>query len=724
MNSFFRRLRGGRKKKEKVSSSFIGSSGTTGTADSSNTSVQHGNQRKPLQLQDDDERTHPIQEQSPSADELDNHHKRNSNHLGASPKGHRRKNSGEALKLHMPHLFSKRQPNATRSNKTAPGHTQAEVVIGEGGGKLSSATLKRRSRLAAQEKEQQHELQREQHHDRQPSHDASHQNNQQNQTSAAVSGDEAPSSPTRTIKRSQEMRRQVKGSKRFQLKLDTEKDQNNGEPDSRNDESGVGRARSSRFRPFPKGQSPSSPVSPQSTQQQHQSPGNHMSKEAAERIARAAAALDNQGNELFERGKFDKAMATYMKALKLKRRTFHSLLDDADDVLDEAILREEEEAGEKSAADQKLLLSMATSINNIGYLRQRAGDATPDETMKAYKKSLRIKRQILGNDSLSVGKTLNNIGSVYYLKREFDDAFEAYTEALQIMIANLGDDHPDVATVWSNMGDVLLGKRRKQDALLHYRNALNIRWTAFGEHDPKVVRLLEKIAAIEITDKMMANTPTVQRSPDGTFVYDDNDLFDLDTLPMAQELHILHEQLEEDMQFVDLMEKKMAVDMVKDKVVILRGMRELMGEHTELNESSHHSVTDHSTSDVGVSAEISPSADGRNEKRLEALKSVRARLARLREQKTTGPSLQPSGGDHVDAVDGHSSLPNLNLDPSTSNLLRTKLYNSQARLPALSTMEADELKGGVESIRSALVLKKGIDSLRSSNTIDVDTGRE
>jgi tetratricopeptide (TPR) repeat protein len=80
--------------------------------------------------------------------------------------------------------------------------------------------------------------------------------------------------------------------------------------------------------------------------------------------------------------------------------------------------------------DPKLLVSMATSINNIGYLRQRAGEATPDETMAAYKKSLRIKRKILGNDSLSVGKTLNNIGSVYYLKKEFEGALPAYEEAL------------------------------------------------------------------------------------------------------------------------------------------------------------------------------------------------------------------------------------------------------------------------------------------------------
>ena len=711
MASLFKLFRGGRKKKAKGNSSFFGSSsGTTGTVDSANT--QQAIQRKPLQLQDDDERTHPtLQEQSPSADELDNQRKYNNNHPEAtsSPKGHRRRHSGDKMKLHMPHLFKKSRSFDKSSHKESAVNSQPEASVGEGGGKISSATIKRRSRLAAQQDEQQQQQHQPNSHPQQP--------DDRKQTSTRSIGED-PTNPTRTIKRSQEMKRSVKGSKRFHLKLPTDKEEKTSEPDSRNDKSG-GR-RGTKPKTNKKRSSPKS--SDQQLPQHPQSPGGqHMSKEATERIARAAAALDNQGNELFEKGKFDKAMAVYMKALKLKRRTFHSLLDEDEDVLDDAVLKEEEEAGEKSETDQKLLLSMATSINNIGYLRQRAGDATPEETMKAYKKSLRIKRQILGNDSLSVGKTLNNIGSVYYLRRDFEDAFEAYTEALQIMQANLGEDHPDVATVWSNMGDVLLGRRRKQDALQHYRSALNIRWNAFGDKDPKVVRLLEKIAAIEIIDKMMANTPTAQRSPDGKFVYDDNDLFDLDNLPMAQELHMLHEQVEEDLQFVDLMEKKMAVDMVKDKVVILRGMRELIGQQGgqqgEHSESSDLGSSVHDSSKSGgLDAGMSPS--GRNNTdRIEALKKVRARLARLREDKGTPSSQQLSGSQHGDAVDGHASLPNLNVDIKSPNMVKTSLYGSQARLPVLSSLGADELKEGVESVRSALVLKKGIDSLRSSNKV-------
>ena len=128
----------------------------------------------------------------------------------------------------------------------------------------------------------------------------------------------------------------------------------------------------------------------------------------AERVAKAATALDNRGNEFFEKGHYDKAMAAYSRALKLKRRTFHSMLEEADNLFDENFQNNNLDT---SDVDPKLLVIMATSINNIGYLRQRAGEATPDETMAAYNKSLRIKRKLLGNGSLSVGKTLNNIAS-------------------------------------------------------------------------------------------------------------------------------------------------------------------------------------------------------------------------------------------------------------------------------------------------------------------------
>lgn len=288
-----------------------------------------------------------------------------------------------------------------------------------------------------------------------------------------------------------------------------------------------------------------------------------------ERSARAASALDDKGNDLFEKGYFDKAMACYTKALKLKRRTFAHLVAETDDIEDELILRDD--AG--NLADPQALVSMATSINNIGYLRQRSGDATPEETMAAYKKSLRIKRRMLGNDSLSVGKTLNNIGSVHYLKRDADRALSAYEEALEIMKANLGDKHPDVATVMSNIGDVYLLKDNKETSIKYYRLALVIRWEAFGEKSPRVVRLLEKISNLEIGDMTYNMTNQKTHTAWGDDVGSET-MVGSDFQPISEGLKLLQEQVKKDIDEVDQMERNAAVELLKDKIIIFRGMRD------------------------------------------------------------------------------------------------------------------------------------------------------
>mmetsp|Transcript_45525 Transcript_45525/g.110765 ORF Transcript_45525/g.110765 Transcript_45525/m.110765 type:complete len:1051 (+) Transcript_45525:320-3472(+) len=368
----------------------------------------------------------------------------------------------------------------------------------------------------------------------------------------------------------------------------------------------------------------------------------------AERTARAASSLDTKGNALFEKGQFDKAMSCYAKALKLKRRTFAHLLEEADDLLEEEQLlgyvdddedddvdidgglggiigridenetmddddvknnsgvgfqqmnhpqRYQNKAAataaaatkSKATADPQVLVSMATSINNIGYLRQRSGDATPDETMAAYEKSLRIKRRILGNDSLSVGKTLNNLGSVHYLKHEFGQAQEAYSEALLIMETNLGSDHPDVATVRSNIGDVHLAQKHIDEALQQYRKALRIRWEAFGERDPRVKRLLEKIAKVEIGEKMPSSADAVRNimsatmdpnaRPKWTHLPPDdeetNELLDLGMKPIAEEFHLLNKEMTKEIEHVNWMERRATVQALKDKITIIRGMREV-----------------------------------------------------------------------------------------------------------------------------------------------------
>ena len=301
-------------------------------------------------------------------------------------------------------------------------------------------------------------------------------------------------------------------------------------------------------------------------------------------------------------------MATYSRALKLKRRTLS--------------LGAKENQRNKDA----LMASVATSINNISYLRQRSG-ACADETMKAYQDALRIKKEILGNDDLSVGKTLNNIGSVYFSVGKYNDAMKAYTEAKQIMASNLGNGHLDVATVASNVGDVHLARGEKEEARASYSEALAIRWVQLGDRDPKVIRLLEKIASIEMagTSERIARGALV-RSESEIAYCSDHERFEL---PVQRDLRTLRQELHEDLDYIEKVKRELSIDMVKDKLAIMKGMKDIEAVDETVREND----------DSGLKT---PPLSG--SERTAAITSVKERLARFREQPSTTGDVSSTKG--------------------------------------------------------------------------------
>jgi len=359
-----------------------------------------------------------------------------------------------------------------------------------------------------------------------------------------------------------------------------------------------------------------------------------------ERTARAAAALDEKGNKLFERGHFNKAMVCYSKALKMKRLTFSNMLEDDTDF-------DGNSTKKLSKSDSQVLVSMATSINNIGYLRQRSGEASAAETMAAYQKALRIKRRILGNDSLSLGKTLNNIGSVYYLIRDFESALLAYREGMGIMIKNLGDQHPDIATVMSNIGDVHLANGKEENSLEHYRSALNIRYTNFGKHDPRVVRLLEKIARIEIGDMMIPRGDQSMMDKD----WEDHALTDLGMKPLQAEYQILNGELKADIEYLDELQKRVSVNMAEENVEIIKQIQDPPSV-TSVDEEEEAESSDADTNPLASSSEEAEEVE--DETILlpgvchkEALKHVNYRLEKIRSLKNAEGNMITADEDQI-----------------------------------------------------------------------------
>lgn len=393
-------------------------------------------------------------------------------------------------------------------------------------------------------------------------------------------------------------------------------------------------------------------VRPPKQKEQHHSTSSRRSHSTnnKDEVA-AAAALDTVGNALLEKGDYNRAIKSYERALQLKRASLRKLSSSKD--------------------NEELLASVATSINNIGYLRQRSGDASPQESMAAYQDSLKIKRDILGNNSLSVGKTLNNIGSVHYSSRNYAQALRCYTEAKDIMQHNLGEYHLDVATVFSNIGDVYMAQSLRKLAHVEYKHALEIRWMHLKEHDAKIRRLLEKIAIIEMNQEMVDNVDANDDDEENRMLEEEEDL------PVQTELHNLHEQVEADIKEVTFLRRKMALDMVKDKLRILKGMRNIDNDDDDDGSLEENDEIAEKEEVKQTPPPLSP------KQRSEALSSVKERLSKIREQRSLrslmeeeesifSPSMAHGEDDdaRIERELGleHLALPKLNLDSILDDL--------------------------------------------------------
>jgi hypothetical protein len=168
-----------------------------------------------------------------------------------------------------------------------------------------------------------------------------------------------------------------------------------------------------------------------------------------------------------------------------------------------------------------------------------------------------------------------------------------------------------------------------------YAASLSIRWTALGDHHPKVVRLLEKIAAIEMSD-------TPQKIQQIQILDDEEEKADT---PMQTDLRELREQVKEDVTYVENVKRQMALEMIRDKIQMIREMRELNG--NVLDEDEH-------------TAALTP------KERNDAISAVKERVERLKERKSR-ESNERTRVCSSSSTDNHSSkfeksMAQLNLD--------------------------------------------------------------
>jgi tetratricopeptide (TPR) repeat protein len=92
---------------------------------------------------------------------------------------------------------------------------------------------------------------------------------------------------------------------------------------------------------------------------------------------------------------------------------------------------------------------VAQTLNNIGSVYKGKGDY--EKAVEHYNKCLEIETKIKGADSIDVAVTLNNIGGVYRKKREYQKALEYRTKSLDIFIKVNGGTCASSAVVSNNI---------------------------------------------------------------------------------------------------------------------------------------------------------------------------------------------------------------------------------------------------------------------------------
>ena len=115
---------------------------------------------------------------------------------------------------------------------------------------------------------------------------------------------------------------------------------------------------------------------------------------------------------------------------------------------------------------------LAASLNTLGLALMGQGEDARAEPV--LRRALAMFEEIGGPDSLDVGKTANNLASVYSHQDEFIKAELQLRRALPIYEQHLPAGHPLIAAVLNNLFVVLGAQKRFDEAAPYLRRALDI----------------------------------------------------------------------------------------------------------------------------------------------------------------------------------------------------------------------------------------------------------
>ncbi len=220
-----------------------------------------------------------------------------------------------------------------------------------------------------------------------------------------------------------------------------------------------------------------------------------------------ATSYNNIALLYYDMGDYDKALESYDKALKITEAVLGpahpstaatydnlGLVYDAMGDYEKAL-----EFHEKARTIREAVLGpahpdTAMTYDNLGNVYQAMGDY--EKALEFHEKALKITEAVLGPAHPDTVATYNNLGAVYRVMGDYDKALESYDKALKITEAVLGPAHPNTAATYNNLGNVYRAMGDYEKALEFYEKARMIREAVLGPEHPSTATTYNNLAGV------------------------------------------------------------------------------------------------------------------------------------------------------------------------------------------------------------------------------------
>ena len=139
---------------------------------------------------------------------------------------------------------------------------------------------------------------------------------------------------------------------------------------------------------------------------------------------------------------------------------------------------------------------VARTLKDLALTMSRGGN--PSAAIPLMQRALAVQRQLSGNEPHpDLAEVLNDMGLVFDLNGDLDNAEKFYRESLAMYRRLLGDKHPYVATELENVAYTVQSKGDLAGAETLLRQSLDIHRELQGERHPEFGRALFNLASVQ-----------------------------------------------------------------------------------------------------------------------------------------------------------------------------------------------------------------------------------